>query len=676
MTTSTDPLFLLNSLKPVLGVDGDIKTPQEVLRVVGLMKDAEKMMSRCIFLNVLRATCNQSKLNGNRTDTLDRFLVSGGWGILNKWLNEYSGSENVPVLLEIIEVLRYLPVTISILKQGNTGKVVNKLTKNNNPDVKNGALQLIKQWKSMIRGGNHEKQSKSNSKETTERGEESPSSTGKRQRQGSTEEKMQPPPEKKVKQIDEKQQKGRSPDAKGVVVESFGLMNAIGAVASKVPKKKKKPLQSKPTLPLDDILNSKPKPNESQPDASPMREQGGKGEKAGDVNIVEENSDQSRDTEMDVNDDEDSSRDGTQPPSNKKKKGKKSISWAEEDNLIKVFYFELDEEERAAMHHTISFMAAKHNELIREREALENARRLGEDRMIEKARWKRPPLVELTPLPIEPGEKSREKYIQKEREQKVLADIFLTKASLPDSPAEPDNLSDESGSSEPKLIPHDEEGTLYPKPSIQVMTSTPSSVSTQPAVDTAPKSSEPEESSSLLGDPTAEMLASTKDKDAVPVNPSLMNPLGNSHIRPNEFPHLNGPELIGRGGRPIGPGPHPHGFPTGPPRFLIRPGAPRLMMNMPYRPRGNFRGRPMIHRGGLIRSRFHGPAIGMEAGKQDPMHGTEEQFRGRGRARGGQQLRGRGKRDPPPCRHFMTPNGCRNGQNCNFSHALPGRLPR
>ena len=38
------------------------------------MKDAEKMMSRCIFLNVLRATCNQSKLNGNRTDTLDRYV--------------------------------------------------------------------------------------------------------------------------------------------------------------------------------------------------------------------------------------------------------------------------------------------------------------------------------------------------------------------------------------------------------------------------------------------------------------------------------------------------------------------------------------------------------------------------------------------------------------------------
>ena len=35
---------------------------------------------------------------------LFRFLASGGWGILNKWLNEYTGSENVPILLEIIEV--------------------------------------------------------------------------------------------------------------------------------------------------------------------------------------------------------------------------------------------------------------------------------------------------------------------------------------------------------------------------------------------------------------------------------------------------------------------------------------------------------------------------------------------------------------------------------------------
>ena len=47
-----------------------------------------------------------------------------------------------------------------------------------------------------------------------------------------------------------------------------------------------------------------------------------------------------------IADEDDSSRDGSQPSSKKAKKGKKSISWADEESLIKVCYFELDEEER------------------------------------------------------------------------------------------------------------------------------------------------------------------------------------------------------------------------------------------------------------------------------------------------------------------------------------------
>ena len=40
-TAGGEPRVLLNALKPMLGVVGDIKTPQEVMRVVGMMKDAE-----------------------------------------------------------------------------------------------------------------------------------------------------------------------------------------------------------------------------------------------------------------------------------------------------------------------------------------------------------------------------------------------------------------------------------------------------------------------------------------------------------------------------------------------------------------------------------------------------------------------------------------------------------
>ncbi|CAB9503352.1 expressed unknown protein [Seminavis robusta] len=38
---------------------------------------------------------------------------------------------------------------------------------------------------------------------------------------------------------------------------------------------------------------------------------------------------------------------------------------------------------------------------------------------------------------------------------------------------------------------------------------------------------------------------------------------------------------------------------------------------------------------------------------------------GGGRGGGG---RGRGRGPPPPCRFFNTPNGCRFGDNCRFSH--------
>ena len=52
-TAGGEPRVLLNALKPMLGVVGDIKTPQEVMRVVGMMKDAEV---RSIILVIILLT--------------------------------------------------------------------------------------------------------------------------------------------------------------------------------------------------------------------------------------------------------------------------------------------------------------------------------------------------------------------------------------------------------------------------------------------------------------------------------------------------------------------------------------------------------------------------------------------------------------------------------------------
>ena len=149
-TAGGEPRVLLDALKPMLGVVGDIKTPQEVLRIVGMMKDTEKLTSRCVYLNIIKATCQQS-IHSEKGETLEKFLKSGGWGILNKWLVEFMKSENHAVLLELIDVLKLLPVTVELLKKGNTGKIVKSMTKLEHPGVKKNASELMKQWYAMIK---------------------------------------------------------------------------------------------------------------------------------------------------------------------------------------------------------------------------------------------------------------------------------------------------------------------------------------------------------------------------------------------------------------------------------------------------------------------------------------------------------------------------------------------
>ena len=73
-----EALVLLNALKPMLGVVGDICTIQGVIRVVGMMKDAESLMSRCTYLDILKAPCKQTLKSCIKRDTLHKFLTTDG----------------------------------------------------------------------------------------------------------------------------------------------------------------------------------------------------------------------------------------------------------------------------------------------------------------------------------------------------------------------------------------------------------------------------------------------------------------------------------------------------------------------------------------------------------------------------------------------------------------------
>ena len=60
------------------------------------MKDAAHLVSRCVYLNILRMT--------EIPDLLEKFITEGGWDTINKWLIEAKNSENMAFILEVLKV--------------------------------------------------------------------------------------------------------------------------------------------------------------------------------------------------------------------------------------------------------------------------------------------------------------------------------------------------------------------------------------------------------------------------------------------------------------------------------------------------------------------------------------------------------------------------------------------
>ncbi|CAL1269525.1 unnamed protein product [Larinioides sclopetarius] len=140
---------------------------------------------------------------------------------------------------------------------------------------------------------------------------------------------------------------------------------------------------------------------------------------------------------------------------------KKSVKWVEDENMREIFYFELDETERVNVLKTQNFGDLKSIELRREREAIEQVKRQAGDRMEEMARWWIVPiLIDLPPPLVDPGCQSKEKEIERLRQQTTLQEIYFTKEMIPDSPHEPD--LEIVPAQEPKIIPLDEDNVIGP----------------------------------------------------------------------------------------------------------------------------------------------------------------------------------------------------------------------
>ncbi|XP_045194339.2 serine/threonine-protein phosphatase 1 regulatory subunit 10-like isoform X2 [Mercenaria mercenaria] len=147
-----DPQQLLKALNELLGPNGAIMGPSEAVRVANLMKDANKLVSKCIYINILKVETS--------AETLEKLLSSGGWDTINSWLQEAKETENYPLLVEILKVYQLLPITVDILKKNNAAKTIKQLCKSENENTKTLATNIFDEWMKKVKGNNNNNDTK------------------------------------------------------------------------------------------------------------------------------------------------------------------------------------------------------------------------------------------------------------------------------------------------------------------------------------------------------------------------------------------------------------------------------------------------------------------------------------------------------------------------------------
>uniref|UniRef100_A0A8B9S4Q8 Protein phosphatase 1 regulatory subunit 10 n=1 Tax=Apteryx owenii TaxID=8824 RepID=A0A8B9S4Q8_APTOW len=472
-----DPKELLKGLDCFLGRDGEVKNAEGITKIFNLMKDSQKMVSRCIYLNILLQTRAQ--------DVLAKFIRVGGYKLLNTWLTGSKAANNVPFLQQILLTLQHLPLTVDHLKQVSRDK---KKRKEENKS-KTPAQEKPQEAKAEAKAEEtpEKKREKPKSLRTTAPSHAKFRSTGlemetpslapvKKMNSASTTDKYNlkpmpikrqnasalsgdnPPAEKKYKPLNTTPNATKEIKVKIIPpqpMEGLGFLDALNSApipGIKIKKKKKvlSPTAAKPSpfegKPAPEASAAKPSSPEPAAASEPM-ETDRPGTPVPAVEVPEPMETASAEQGADGK-----SAEGCSDASQLTKKGrkKKTVSWPEESKLREYFYFELDETERVNVNKIKDFGEAAKREMLMDRHAFETARRLSHDAMEEKVPWAYPKLLELPAPLVLPGSGSRERFTQAEREKGILQELFLSK----ESPHEPDPESYEP--LPPKLIPLDE----------------------------------------------------------------------------------------------------------------------------------------------------------------------------------------------------------------------------
>ncbi|KAK7899616.1 hypothetical protein WMY93_020469 [Mugilogobius chulae] len=766
-----DPREILKGVENLLGKDGELRSLEGVPKVFSLMKASTKMVSRCMYLNILLQTKSH--------DVLNRFIRVGGYRLLNSWLTYSKTTNNTPLLHLILLTLQKLPLKIDHLKQNNTAKLVKQLSKSaETEELRKLASVLVECWMTIIRSQKVSASEATVDKKKPKEGPKAPVVKEKTDEEKKKEKsKAHAPSHAKIRSIGFDMDSSPAPVKKTpAVAPQLGDKYNIKPPVLKRPsgpfdapplEKKYKPLNTPsnatkeikvkiiPAQPMEatgflDALNSAPVPgikikkkkatptspaskvvSPTTNKASPFDSRSSSSAKPtspeNSSGTTDENQEPDRPGTPVPTEDGDNAENGDKPNAlsepradeetlTKKGKKKKTVHWAEEEQLKHYFYFDLDETERVNVNKIKDFGEAAKRELMMDRQTFEMARRLSHDTMEERVPWTPPRPLTLPGSLVVPGSNSTEKLTQRDREMGILQEIFLSKESVPDCPHEPDPEPYEP--MPPRLIPLDEDSSMMDDSYAEPMDTTPqqgsgmaggdnklppvlanlignlstNSRSPQQTSNTpvnnqaAPNVNVQELLSSIMG---AQGNQSTEDLIKQPdFNEKIKQLLGSLQQNQNQGGPPVNPGLLGHGPgmnnmnnmnnmnmhmqMPMNGGYPPNNAPGGP-RFNHPPpphgppfnqGGPRMMGPPPGQGRGdngNYWGGDDSMRGGPHRGgHFHRGGRG---------RGDGPGFRGRGRGgpRGGHNnMNDMSKR--PVCRHFMMKGNCRYEGTCAFYH--------
>ncbi|ESO03603.1 hypothetical protein HELRODRAFT_191887 [Helobdella robusta] len=147
---SSDPYQFLENLSSLLDSKGGLKEYSDSF--VQILKLCSTMPCQCILINVIKST---------ESSIIKKLLQRGAWQQLHTWLRDACTQINKPLMLELLQLFKLLPVNTKLLRSNNCAKDIKQLIKNSDERVTRLARVVVDEWMKVVKGPSAESTSSS-----------------------------------------------------------------------------------------------------------------------------------------------------------------------------------------------------------------------------------------------------------------------------------------------------------------------------------------------------------------------------------------------------------------------------------------------------------------------------------------------------------------------------------